>query len=577
MKISPKWGILIIAIMLVTVPLLTACGDDETGEPTETETTPTETGTTTPPTTTPATPPTTTPPLPPVDGPTFIYEVTYDDPGGAEVTTWTLEVNAEETVEGVDCWIAEGTFDVNPFRLANPTGSPTTVEGVKYWISKATEDVIVAESKITGLADITSVQTYTYTGDHGQPFTFGDTYSADRATALTPPLMEVPTTPLAIEVTAVEEVELSEMGTMVCYKVEYTMQDMPLFVEWYSAEYDLVMPVKIENYSTYQATETKEMTSYDPMPEKNANIPPLSGGTEQTDTPPPMECNDLYWFDDTTTECGQKEFCGAYMYLGLQTFETLAECEAALPTTPGTTEPTSTPTPDSGGAPAVGTSWVYDVNYDCDEVGVSGNQITLANDTTWTLTVTALEEVDGVECFVTESTIAGEAVRRYPYPGGVTPAMDVPVVLAPTGVGPTVSRSIENGEIAKELFPLEANAMGGITLDVARNYVYDGRPADLSEGDSWTYSSQVDLDNFMFHESMTWAAEVIAVESIEVPLGTYDCYKVEAAGTGGENPDKTNYYWWDVNGEFPCPVKYQYNYIFMGAETKELSSYTTAS
>ncbi len=224
--------------------------------------------------------------------------------------------------------------------------------------------------------------------------------------------------------------------------------------------------------------------------------------------------------------------------------------------------------------PALGTSWVYEVNYDCDEIGVSGNRITLVNDTTWTTTVTGFEVMNGVDCFVTESTVAGNALRRYPYPGGVTPAMDVPVILAPTGLGPTVHRSMGHGEIVKEHFPLEVNAMGGLTLNIPRNYAYAGRPAVLNAGSTWTYTTQVDLNNFMFHEYMTWNAEVTGIESVAVPLGTYDCYKIESTGTGGENPDETNYYWWDVNGEFPCPVKYQYNYIFMGSETKELSTYT---
>lgn len=41
-------------------------------------------------------------------------------------------------------------------------------------------------------------------------------------------------------------------------------------------------------------------------------------------------CQNLYWFDDTTKVCGQKQFCGAYMYLGLQTFENKTQCENAL-------------------------------------------------------------------------------------------------------------------------------------------------------------------------------------------------------------------------------------------------------
>ncbi|MCU0665272.1 MAG: hypothetical protein MUC50_23460, partial [Myxococcota bacterium] len=42
------------------------------------------------------------------------------------------------------------------------------------------------------------------------------------------------------------------------------------------------------------------------------------------------ECASLYWFDDETTECAQKEFCGDYMYESLRTFDTLQACEAAI-------------------------------------------------------------------------------------------------------------------------------------------------------------------------------------------------------------------------------------------------------
>lgn len=42
------------------------------------------------------------------------------------------------------------------------------------------------------------------------------------------------------------------------------------------------------------------------------------------------ECKNLYWFDNEHQECSQKEFCGLYMYLGLQTFESKTQCEKAL-------------------------------------------------------------------------------------------------------------------------------------------------------------------------------------------------------------------------------------------------------
>jgi len=42
-------------------------------------------------------------------------------------------------------------------------------------------------------------------------------------------------------------------------------------------------------------------------------------------------CSNLWWFDSKTKVCGQKQFCGSYMYQGLQTFTTLEACKAALP------------------------------------------------------------------------------------------------------------------------------------------------------------------------------------------------------------------------------------------------------
>jgi len=64
------------------------------------------------------------------------------------------------------------------------------------------------------------------------------------------------------------------------------------------------------------------------------------------------ECKTLWYFDDQSVKCQQKEFCGLYMYQGLRTFETEEECKAAFEKylrekkeeTP-TPSPTPTPTP----------------------------------------------------------------------------------------------------------------------------------------------------------------------------------------------------------------------------------------
>jgi len=60
-----------------------------------------------------------------------------------------------------------------------------------------------------------------------------------------------------------------------------------------------------------------------------------------------IPCQYLWWFDDQdNSSCGYDQFCGAYMYLGLRTFETEQECESNLPTTTTTSTSTSTTIPE---------------------------------------------------------------------------------------------------------------------------------------------------------------------------------------------------------------------------------------
>ncbi|MBS3075922.1 hypothetical protein J4429_05700 [Candidatus Pacearchaeota archaeon] len=51
-------------------------------------------------------------------------------------------------------------------------------------------------------------------------------------------------------------------------------------------------------------------------------------GTSTSNTS--ADCKNLYWFDSTSKECGYKEFCGAYMYYGLKTFDNEDKCEKEL-------------------------------------------------------------------------------------------------------------------------------------------------------------------------------------------------------------------------------------------------------
>ncbi|MCX6707028.1 MAG: hypothetical protein NT001_02700 [Candidatus Woesearchaeota archaeon] len=45
---------------------------------------------------------------------------------------------------------------------------------------------------------------------------------------------------------------------------------------------------------------------------------------------PGISCQTLWWYDSSHNSCQQKEFCGSYMYQGLNTFQAKTECEAGL-------------------------------------------------------------------------------------------------------------------------------------------------------------------------------------------------------------------------------------------------------
>lgn len=47
-------------------------------------------------------------------------------------------------------------------------------------------------------------------------------------------------------------------------------------------------------------------------------------------TPTPS-CKNLWWFDSSAKVCTQKKFCGVYVYQGLQTYATVAECQKNMP------------------------------------------------------------------------------------------------------------------------------------------------------------------------------------------------------------------------------------------------------
>jgi len=76
--------------------------------------------------------------------------------------------------------------------------------------------------------------------------------------------------------------------------------------------------------------------------------PPTTPSPKPTPTVPPIECQTLWWWDNEHPKnCSQKEFCGEYMYYGLQTSKTKPEwCKPSPSLTPAPS-PTPTPLPES--------------------------------------------------------------------------------------------------------------------------------------------------------------------------------------------------------------------------------------
>lgn len=98
------------------------------------------------------------------------------------------------------------------------------------------------------------------------------------------------------------------------------------------------------------------------------------------------QCQNLWWHDNSTTVCARKQFCGTYMYQGLETFDSEAACKADLPSSTQTTS-----TLDSIGAfrylkvnTVVSRSWV--AWREIEAYDTAGNKIVPADTTaqyTW--------------------------------------------------------------------------------------------------------------------------------------------------------------------------------------------------
>lgn len=273
MKFTPKAGIIVLAILLLVLSMLTACGgDDDDGTPVASPAV-TEEPTAKPtqtiePTVEPAPEPTREP-TPAPDGPTWVYNVNYLE----ENTVWTVSVTGEETVEGVDCYVTRASFDdvVNREFYS----SPDVLLEFRYvmdWISKSTGDLKQYEMDINalGMVDVITTVTGTYANEnHGAPLNIGDTWSVDYMIVLEPQVSPDVKMSYQVEVAGMEEVTVPA-GTFECYKVEQTLvasddipEDTPTVkTEWWATGEEFLVPVKIVDGALFGDPETRELVSY---------------------------------------------------------------------------------------------------------------------------------------------------------------------------------------------------------------------------------------------------------------------------------------------------------------------------
>lgn len=84
-------------------------------------------------------------------------------------------------------------------------------------------------------------------------------------------------------------------------------------------------PAQISGIPIFAGTYTITITL------KTSNNETASKSFTLTVTDQNQTCTNKWWFDSNTTTCSYKQFCGEYMYQGLQTFSTETACKAALP------------------------------------------------------------------------------------------------------------------------------------------------------------------------------------------------------------------------------------------------------
>ncbi len=195
---------------------------------------------------------------------TAIYNVHYENEGVTQDSVWTITRNGEETIDGIDCYIAEISFDIAPERVRYvdmlSTSIPLTVTNMISRVDMTTSQPLEAVSDSTAMGfATTATTTFTYSGDYGTPFSEGKTWSYKMVS--TPSMGPVMTSNWTAEVIGTESITV-QAGTFDCYEVIHTSDSGSTNIEWWTTINDIDVAVKMIDEANWNGTETRELVSH---------------------------------------------------------------------------------------------------------------------------------------------------------------------------------------------------------------------------------------------------------------------------------------------------------------------------
>jgi hypothetical protein len=224
----------------------------------------------------------------------------------------------------------------------------------------------------------------------------------------------------------------------------------------------------------------------------------------------------------------------------------------ATPTAPAETPtaPAETPTTPAGGgaaAPATGDTWTYTVTYEQAALG------TLV--TTFTATVSSASAAGYEVDIAFDETLRKEKVSGL----NLDTRLIAPMIR-------TYNADLD--ETAMEV-TIDPSGFGENPFGSVSTYTYPSPKFPLTVGAEWTREFVYHVGDILERtEEHTWTVE--AMESVTVPAGTFDCYKI----VDTEGGDVLMQLWFAE--EVKAPVKRVENIFWAGEETWELESYSVA-